>query len=194
MIRLMVRPGASSNDVSFVLAVIFFAALVILLAGCAASPPQHAAPTSITAATVSAAPGNDQLASARIEELETERDRALQRANDAQSLAASTRERSDKTIKGLVTRNDFEDSMWSKLERIDARMKSLRYDAARLGPDARFRVQRGLEPLVEHRNTVERELHRIHAIPVADWDAFAKDVELSINAVARDVESIELKP
>jgi hypothetical protein len=189
----MVRPSALPNDASF-LVIVCLAVFVILLAGCAGPKPDHAAPASITAATVPAPQAGDQLASQRIEELEVERDRALQRASDAQSLATTTRERSDKAIKALVIRNDFEDAMWSKLDRVDARMKSLRYDAARLGADARFRILRSLEPLVEHRNSVERELHRIHAIPVADWDVFAKEVELSVNAVSRDVESIELKP
>jgi hypothetical protein len=198
MLRPLNRLHVAPNDAWVIL--IFLAVVVLLLSSCAGSNAQRPVSngsnsTSTTSGTVTAAPtsSNDQLASQRISELETERDHALLQASEAQTLATSTRERSEKALKSLVARNDFEDSMWGKLERIDARMKSIRYDSAHLAPDVRWKVQRQLESIADRRIGVEREMHRVHGVPVADFDGYAKGVEKDINAVARDVESIELK-
>src|SRR5206468_1988756 len=80
-------------------------ALAATLLACGATPkPPPSTPTQTTSATVPATSEN-QLASARISDLELARDRALRRADDAQALAAAQRERNDKALHALAVRN-----------------------------------------------------------------------------------------
>jgi hypothetical protein len=159
----------------------------VLTAGCGGAaqdvaPPQGPA---LTSAPVTAD------ATAKIGQLETERDAAERQLADVQSQSSAEREQTNRRIRALSERVDFEDTAWARLDRIDEKVKALREEMPRMAAARRVKVEKVLRDIAAKRETVEKDMHRTHTVAPEDWSTFTTEVDGGIEAIARDVGTAE---
>ena len=159
---------------------------LLLIAACGGPSAHDVGRTTVTSAPASNTTNADQSA-----QLEVARDRALTRADSAESLLAAQRERTDKLMAAIAERNAFEDQIWSQLDRVDARARRLRAEIPDVGLERRVQIQKGLASIASDRAKVDVAMHRLHRVPAAAWDSYKTDVERDVNALAREVEELQ---
>jgi hypothetical protein len=176
-----------------ILAVRVALTLAALVVGAGCGSPQRPAAT-VTSAHVPVEEEAEPLMdhhSAVIGRLTHERDVARTRAEEAARIAEAQQERSDKAMRRIVIRDEFQDTVWTQLERLDAKVRTLK---ARATEAEKIKIRDLARATHEHRTAVERALHKVHSVAIVAWPVFKRDVEQAVAEMERDVEDATPHP
>jgi hypothetical protein len=144
-------------------------------------------PPTLTSAPVEGMTLHGELAS----QLEIERDQAQRRVHELEAAAAAQHERSDNAMRALMSRNEFEALVWSRLDRLEARLNKMR---ALASPANRPHVAALSATTREKSQAIERQMRHVHDVPPVAWESFQREILSSVNAMARETENDDRPP
>jgi len=145
--------------------------VAIVCAACATT----AAPTSSTT-TVTAA------------ELTRERDDAQLRATAAETVATRAKsecENATRELEKLRERDNFEQSIWIRLNQSDLVVHSLADLLPQALQEQRKTIHRAIGESLTLRGVVEQKLRMLHAVPDAEWRQFEHDLDAAMDDLER---------
>jgi hypothetical protein len=149
--------------------------VALLTASCSTSVP--AAKTTTTSA--------EQRDDA-VTRLTRERDDALRRATAAESVSTKSRhecETATQDLAKLRERDNFEQSIWIRLDQADLSVHSLGDLLPQLSREQRKNVEKAIHESLPLRGEVERQLRRLHAVPDSEWPQFERELDKQMDAL-----------
>ena len=121
-------------------------------------------------------------------ELTRERDDALRRAAAAETVSTSTRRQCEQTshdLDKLRERDNFEQSIWIRLNQADLSVHSLGDLLPQLAHEQRKTVERAIHEALPLRGAVEQQLRRLHSVPDEEWPQYERDLDRAMDDLER---------
>jgi hypothetical protein len=149
---------------------------VAIAAACSTTVP--AAKTTVTSA--------EQREEDAIARLTRERDDALHRAVAVESASAQSRrecETAKQDLAKLRERDNFEQSIWIRLDQADLTVHSLGDLLPQLAREQRKSVEKAIHESLPLRGEVDRQLRRLHGVPDSEWPQFERELDKQMDAL-----------
>lgn len=118
--------------------------------------------------------------------LTRERDDAVRRAEAAEKVMTETRRERDTATQDLTKlreRDNFEQSIWIRLNQADLSVHSLGDLLPQLPREQRKTVEHAIVESLPLRGAVEHELRRLHTVPDSEWAAFERELDKQMDAL-----------
>jgi len=113
---------------------------------------------------------------------------AEQRATLAESVTTRTKsdcEEAKRELDKLRERDNFEQSIWIRLEQADLTVHLLADLLPRGTPEQKKTIQRAIGESLGLRAAVERRLRRVHAVSDSAWRAFERETSAAMDDLER---------
>lgn len=148
--------------------------VAIVLSACSSSVP-------VSKTTVTSAEQENS-----VTRLTRERDDAVRRAEAAEKVMTETRRERDTATQDLTKlreRDNFEQSIWIRLNQADLSVHSLGDLLPQLAREQRKTVERAILESLPLRGAVEHDLRRLHTVPESEWPAFQRELDKEMDAL-----------